>query len=148
MPQRRLIPLGLLLLALRAAAAAELPVCPAWEITVVDPAGRPLAGCAVLQMWGCNFQEAYTGSQTNATTDAQGRVRFPARHISPPAASAWRKAVRKLDREAQPRPVASLCVSHPGHQTAWISSHRDPAVTATRDGLRTRLVLEPEPAKP
>jgi protocatechuate 3,4-dioxygenase beta subunit len=144
----RLLPLGLLLLALRAATAAGLPVCPAWEITVVDKYGRPVPHCAVLQMWGCNFPEGYAGSQTNTTTDAQGTVRFPARSLASPTASAWRKAVRKLDREAAPRPVASLCVSHPGYKTAWISSHRDPAVTATRDGLRSRLVLEPDPAQP
>jgi protocatechuate 3,4-dioxygenase beta subunit len=144
----RLLPLGLLLLALHAAQATELPVCPAWEIIVVDKSGRPVPHCAVLQMWGCNFPEGYTGSQTNTTTDAQGTVRFPARGLVPPAAPAWRRAVRKLDREGDPRPVASLCISHPGHKTAWISSHRDPAVTATRDGLRSRIVLEPEPAQP
>lgn len=148
MPRRLLLLLCCLLLALQAVPAAELPVCPAWEITVVTKAGQPVPGCAVLQMWGCNFREAYTGGQTNATTDAGGRVRFPARRIEPPAAAAWRRVARKLEGEAGPAPVASLYVSHPGHRPAWISSHRDPAVTATRDGLRTRIVLEPESAQP
>lgn len=137
MPHRRLLPLCLLLLA-AAAPGAEVAVCPAWELTVVDKAGRPLPGCAVLQMWGGHFRGVYMGSQTNAVTDAEGRVRFPARRLEVPAAPG----------RGQPGPVASIYVAHPGHRDAWISSHRDPAVTATRDGLRTRLVLEPQPAKP
>ncbi|MFM1768675.1 MAG: hypothetical protein RJA22_1204 [Verrucomicrobiota bacterium] len=141
---------SLLLLLLAAAAlsgrAADLPVCPAWEITVVNPAGQPVAGCHVLQVWGCDFPEHYAGSQTNAVTGADGRVRFPARHVEAPATPAWRKAARRLEGKSSPLPVASLHVSHPGHAPIWISSHRDPRVTATPGGLRSRLILAP--AKP
>lgn len=144
-----LLPLLLLGLPSGFARGAAMPACPAWDLTVVNPAGQPIAGAAVLQLWGGNFPQGYVGGQTNVVTDAEGRVSLPARQIeAPPAASAWRQALRKLGREIAPSPVASVHVSHPGYRTAWISSLRDPRVVATRNGLRTQLVLEPEPARP
>jgi len=126
------------------AAGAEMTVFPPLEITVVNAAGKPVAGCAIMQMWGCNFREEFVGTNANAVTDAEGRVSFPARSIEPLATPVWKKAMRKLDGKGGPDPVASLYVTHPGHQTIWVQSRRDPRITATRDGLRCRLVLEPE----
>jgi len=128
--------------------AAEMSVCPPWEITVVDAAGKPVVGCSVMQMWGCNFREEYVGSKADVVTDKEGRVSFPARSIEPLATPVWKKAIRKLDGKGGPDPTVGIYVSHPGHRTVWIQSRRDPRVAATRDGLRTRLVLEPETDKP
>lgn len=127
-----------------AASAAEWTVCQPWEITVVDPAGKPVAGCAVMQLWGGNFREEFVGKKANAVTDASGRVSFPARSIEPPATPGWKKALRKLDGKGGPEATASVFVSQSGFRSVWVQSRRDPLVTATRDGLRSRVVLERE----
>ena len=65
-----LLLLPLLVLSALNTRAAEVLACPAWEITVVDEALRPLAGCAIAQEWGCTFKAGYVGATTNAVTDA------------------------------------------------------------------------------
>jgi hypothetical protein len=139
-----LLSLALLALALPSVRAAEVLACPAWEITVVDEALRPLAGCAVAQEWGCTFKSGYVGATANAVTDAQGQVSFPARLVSsPPPASRWKRILRALDGKEDPQPGATILISKPGHRYEWIW-RRDPGVIAGRDGLRLRLVLKAE----
>jgi hypothetical protein len=135
---------ALCLLTCSVAPAAELAICPPWEITVVDRAGKPVVGCSVMQMWGCNFREEFVGKKADAVTDGNGRVAFPARSVEPPSTPAWKKALRKLDGKGGPQTASSVYISQPGHRAVWIQSSRDARVSATRDGLRTRLVLEPE----
>src|SRR6185436_16872666 len=111
-----LISLLALVAATGAVAAAEFMVCPPWEIMVVDEVGKPMAGCAVVQEWGSDFQNVYVTGTTNAVTDAEGRVRFPSRHIGPPPGeSGWRKLGRAIDRRPEGSPAAMAIVSKPGY---------------------------------
>ena len=125
--------------------SADVSVCPPWEITVVDEAGKPLAGCAVAQEWGCTFKAGYVGAAANAVTDSKGQVVFPARLVTspPPPASRWKRILRALDGKEDPQHAATVLISKPGHRYEWIW-HRDPGVVATREGLRLRLVLKAE----
>lgn len=127
------------------ARAAEVLACPAWEITVVDEAGKPLAGCAVLQEWGCTFRAGYVGAQTNGVTDAAGRISFPARLVSsaPPETSRWKKIRRALDGHEISETAATVFITRPGYQFAWIRKG-DRGVVASRDGLRLRATLQPQ----
>lgn len=134
-----------LLLLVFSARAAEVLACPAWEIVVVDAAGKGVAGCNVAQEWGCAFRTGYVGAATNAVTDAMGKVVFPARLVSgpPPEASRWKRFRRALDGPENPQPAASVIISKPGHRMEWIRKN-DPGVVATKSGLRLRLMLRPE----
>ena len=141
---KRFLSFLLLLLTALAGAAAEMNICPPWEVTVVDQDGKPIPGCSVLQIWGCNFREEFIGDNATVKTDDKGQATFPARSLTPPSTPIWKKAWRKVDGKGGPDPTTSLHVSHPGYQTVWIQSRRDPRVSAVRDGLRTRIVLERE----
>ena len=142
---QKLLILALLTAAPFAARAAEVMVCPPWEITVVDEADRPLAGCLIVQEWGSDFKDVYVTGTTNALTDAAGRVIFPARNISPPVAgSRWKKIERSIDRRTQGAPASSVFISKPGYLFEWLNSRSEPRNIATRDGLRARVVLKAE----
>ena len=142
---KKLLFLTLLTLAPFAARAADMMVCPPWEIIVVDEAGKPLAGCVAVQEWGCDFAEVYITGTTNAVTDAAGRVSFPARNISPPAGeSRWKKLERSIDRKAEGAPASSVFISKPGYRFEWVNSRSEPRNVSTRAGLRARVVLKAE----
>jgi len=126
------------------ARAADVMVCPPWEITVVDEAGKPLAGCTIVQEWGSDFKDVYVTGSTNAVTDASGRVSFPARLVTPPPASRWKKIQRTIDRKRGGEPASTAFVSKAGFQFEWLNAKSDPRNTATRAGLRSRVVLKPE----
>ena len=141
---KTLLCLSLLILA-GSTRAAELMVCPPWEITVVDEGGKPLAGCVVVQEWGSDFKDVYVTGTTNGVTDAAGRVRFPARHITPPKGeSTWKKIERTIDRKAAGTPASSLFISKPGYQFEWMNSRSEPRNVSTREGLRGHVVLKAE----
>lgn len=109
----------------------------------MDDAGHPVADCAVLQEWGCKFgKKAVTGS-TNAATDAQGQVRFPARSITPPASSTGaRKLARFIDGQGQGEPWANVFIAKAGHESLWVYSWNDPKIVATTNGFRSRIILK------
>ena len=132
-------------LAAPAAPAAEVMVCPPWEITVLDDAGKPLGGCMVVQEWGSDFKDVYVTGTTNAVTDAAGRVSFPARNISPPAGeSRGKKIERPINRRTEGVPASSVFITKTGYQFEWLNSRSEPRNGATRAGLRTRVVLKAE----
>ncbi|MEY2409637.1 MAG: hypothetical protein QOF48_2307 [Verrucomicrobiota bacterium] len=137
---------GVVWLAMATAAwAGEVMVCPPWEILVVDEAGKPLAGCVVVQEWGSDFKDVYVTGTTNAVTGADGRVSFPARNISPPAGeSRWKKIERAIDRKSEGSPASSVFISKPGYQFEWVNSRSEPRNVSTRDGLKGRVVLKAE----
>ena len=142
---KKLLCLSVLLLVAAGARAAEMMVCPPWEITVVDESGKPLAGCLVVQEWGSDFKEVYVTGSTNAVTDATGRVAFPARNITPPPGeSSWKKIERTIDRKAAGTPASSVFISKPGYQFEWVNSRSEPRNVSTRAGLRGRVVLKAE----
>ena len=125
--------------------AAEVMVCPPWDIIVVDESGNPLAGCLVVQEWGSDFKDVYVTGTTNAVTDASGHVSFPVRHVSPPAAeSRWKKIERSIDRQKGGAPAASVFITKPGYQFEWLNSRSESRNLSSRAGLRGRVVLKAE----
>ena len=141
---KHLLFIALLLVCARAD-AADVMACPPWEITVVDEAGKPITGCVVVQEWGSDFKDVYVTGTTNAVTDAEGRVSFPARMVSAPAGeSRWKKIERSIDRRADGQTAASIFISKAGYQFEWVNSRNEPRNVATRSGLRARVVLKPE----
>lgn len=126
------------------ARGADVSVCPAWEITVVDESGKPMAGCAVVQEWGCQFRGGYSDGSAAALTDASGKVQFPARSVSPPPVVSGKKAQRGLDRPVDQRPAASVTVSKAGHKFEWLQSRNEPRNVYSQEGIRTRVVLKRE----
>jgi hypothetical protein len=142
---KTLLCLSLLFVIAAGARAAEMMVCPPWEITVVDESGKPLAGCVVVQEWGSDFKEVYVTGSTNAVTDAAGRVAFPARNITPPTGEkTWKKIERTIDRKAAGTPASSAFISKPGYHFEWLNSRSESRNVATREGLRARVVLKAE----
>jgi hypothetical protein len=141
---RKIFAIALSIAAPFTASAAELMVCPPWELTVVDESGKPVAGAAVVQEWGSDFKQVYVTGSTNAITDADGRVSFPARHVEPPGESRWKKIERSIDREPEGKPGSSVFISKPGYQFELVNSRSESRNVATRTGLRTRVVLKPE----
>ena len=129
------------------ARGAEVIACPPWEITVVDESGKPMAGCAVVQEWGCQFRGAYVDGSAAGLTDSAGKIQFPARSVSPPPESPGKKVQRGIDRPPDRRPSASVIVSKSGCQFEWVQSRSEPRNVTTREGLRTRVVLKREKAK-
>ena len=96
------------------ARGAEVMACPPWEITVVDESGNPMAGCAVVQEWGCQFRHDYVAGSAAGLTDSDGKVQFPARSVSPPTESPGKKVQRGIDPPRDRRPAASVVVSKAG----------------------------------
>jgi hypothetical protein len=52
---------------------------PEWNVTVVDPVGRPMQGVTVRLSWE-NYSVENDSHEQDLTTDAQGHVKFP-QHI-------------------------------------------------------------------
>ena len=126
------------------ARGAEVMACPPWEITVVDESGKPMAGCAVVQEWGCQFRHDYVAGSAAGLTDSAGKIQFPARSVSPPTESRGKKVQRGIDRPPDRRPAASVIVSKAGCKFEWLQSRNEPRNVTTREGLRTRVVLKRE----
>jgi hypothetical protein len=126
------------------ARGAEILACPAWEITVVDESGKPMAGCAVVQEWGCQFRGGYADGSAAGLTDAAGKVQFPARNVSPPPMPPGKKVQRGIDRPVDQRPAASVTVSKSGCKFEWLRSRNEPRNVYTREGIQTRVVLKRE----
>ena len=141
---RKIIAIALSLTAPFIVRAAEITVCPPWEITVVDESGKPLSGCSVVQEWGSDFKQVYVTGSTNSVTDAEGHVNFPARHVMPPVESRWKKIERSIDRRPEGKPGSSVFISKPGFQFELVNSQSESRNVATRTGLRSRIVLKPE----
>lgn len=126
------------------ARGAEILACPAWEITVVDASGKPMPGCAVVQEWGCHFKGGYSDGSAAGLTDAEGKVQFPARNVSPPPDVRGKKVQRGIDRPVDQQPAASVTVSKSGCKFEWLHSRNEPRNVYTRDGIRTKVVLKRE----
>jgi hypothetical protein len=123
---------------------AEVMACPPWEITVVDESGKPMAGCAVVQEWGCQFRHDYVAGSAAGITDSAGKIQFPVRSVSPPTDSRGKKVQRGIDRPPDRRPAASVIVSKAGCKFEWLQSRSEPRNVTTIEGLRTRVVLKRE----
>ena len=126
------------------ARGADVLVCQSWEITVVDESGKPMAGCAVVQEWGCQFRDGYVDGSAAGLTDAEGKVQFPARSVGPPPKVSGKKVQRGIDWPPDRRPAASAIVSKSGCKFEWLKSVNEPRNVYTRDGIRTRVVLKRE----
>jgi len=70
--------------------------CPSWDITVVDESGKPLAGCAVVQEWGCQFREDYVAGSRPASPTPTGKSNSGAQRKSP-TESRGKKVQRGID---------------------------------------------------
>ena len=103
-----------------------------------------MAGCAVVQEWGCQFRDGYVDGSAAGLTDADGKIQFPARQVSPPPRSSGKKVHRGIGGPLDRRPAASVIVSKAGHQFEWLHSGNQPRNVHTRDGVRTRVVLKRE----
>ena len=135
-----------LLLGSLLASAADVRVCPPWQIEVVDAQGAPLADCKVFQEWSCNFGVVCPIRSTNAVTDANGQVGFPERWIGIPAnLGAFKKLTARFSAHGEPIPSANIYIWKQGYEPVRVYSERDPNVTATAAGLRSRITLRPEP---
>ena len=125
----------------------RLEICPPWEIIVTDQEKRPKEGVQIWQGW--DYYGISTGNSTTATTDANGRVRFPARHVkSPPILTALQRAVTLLAVHSSFGPSASIGMSAPqSKRLKQLYYHgkflgRDPHVASSgNDPLETTFVV-------
>jgi hypothetical protein len=136
----------LLLVASLPVRAADVRVCPPWQIEVVDAKGVPLRGCTVYQEWSCNFGVVCPIQSTNAVTDAQGKAGFPERWVGRPAnLGTLKKLTARFSAYGEPIPSANIYVWKQGYDPVRVYSDRDPNVTATAAGLRSKITLRPSP---
>ena len=136
----------LLLIASLPAHAADVRVCPPWQIEVVDAKGAPLRDCKVFQEWSCNFGVVCPIQSTNAVTDTHGKAGFPERWMGLPAnLGTFKKMTARFSAHGEPIPSANIYIWKQGYEPVRVYSQRDPNVTATAAGLRSRITLRPEP---
>ena len=103
-----------------------------------------MPGCAVVQEWGCQFRGGYSDGSAAGLTDAEGKVQFPARNVSPPPEVRGKKAQRGIDRPLDQQPAVSVTVSKSGCKFEWLKSRNEPRNVYTREGIRTKVVLKRE----
>jgi len=142
---KTLLTLTLLLVASTSSQAAEVRVCPPWQIEVVDAKGAPLADCKVFQEWSCNFGVVCPIQSTNAVTDASGKAGFPERWIGIPASlGTLKKMTARFSAHGEPIPSANIYIWKQGYEPVRVYSDRDSKVTSTAAGLRSRITLHLE----
>lgn len=117
-------------------------VVPAWRVQVVDEAGKPVPGMAVLYTWR-HYGIEWSGDEEHTTTDAQGYVSFPPRTTRASLAQRTLRAITNVPYivHASWEPHGLIVVY--GHEDKYQSE----GVSYSGKGtLPTKIVLEP--AKP
>src|ERR1044071_7552942 len=131
------------------AQAAEVRVCPPWQVEVVDAKGAPLSDCQVYQEWSCNFGVVCPIQSTNAVTGTNGQVAFPERWIGVPAnLSTLKKMTVRFSAYGEPIPSANIYIWKKGCTPLRVYSERDANVISTAAGLRSKIILHSEPPAP
>ena len=123
--------------------AADLRVCPPWQVTVVDENDRPVANCNVVQEWGWNYGGGVAFSSTNAVTDAGGQLNLPERYVaSPPGKSSIKSVVKRLNSPDTTRPWNAITVIKAGYEPRRITAQASKDTVWTAEGIRTKVVLQ------
>jgi len=63
------------------------PLCPKWDVTVVDSSGKPIAGMTVRR--SCNDYSAGKHSKDDRVTDERGKAAFDAQRVRSPILIRW-----------------------------------------------------------